>query len=133
MSFSNGYLPKTTAESMLKFDRWYKTNSFPWYKVRYLRKMRQAFQWESSSTGVLFLCTYTLDKRFSRIAGRYDWITRNLLVSSLCVRMSLITMLYLTWWWNDLVKKCKFSIYVYVVWCPTWSKNFGRSLRWVLN
>ena len=90
MSFSNGYLPKTTAESMLKFDRWYKTNSFPWYKVRYLRKMRQAFEWESSSTGVLFLCTYTLDKRFSRIAGRYDWITRNLLVSSLCVRINMM-------------------------------------------
>ena len=36
VSFSNGYFPKTTAESMLKFDRWYKTTLFPWYKLRYL-------------------------------------------------------------------------------------------------
>ena len=36
MSFSNGYFPKTTAESMLKFDRWCKTTLFPWYKLRYL-------------------------------------------------------------------------------------------------
>ena len=36
VSFSNGYFPKTTVESMLKFDRWYKTTLFPWYKLRYL-------------------------------------------------------------------------------------------------
>ena len=29
VSFSNGYFPKTTVESMLKFDRWYKTTLFP--------------------------------------------------------------------------------------------------------
>ena len=36
LSLSNGYFPKTTVESMLKFDRWYKTTLFPWYKLRYL-------------------------------------------------------------------------------------------------
>ena len=29
------------------------------------------------------------------------------------------------------MKKCLFSIHADVVWCPTWSKNLGRYLRYV--
>ena len=29
-----------------------------------------------------------------------------------------------------IVKKCLFPIDAYVVWCPTWSKSFGRYLTW---
>ena len=29
---------------------------------------------------------------------------------------------------NDIVKKCLSTIDAYVVWCPTWSKNLGRTL-----
>ena len=34
----------------------------------------------------------------------------------------------LVWQWHDLVKKCLFSIYADVVWCPTWLKNLERYL-----
>ena len=33
---------------------------------------------------------------------------------------------------DDLVKNCLFPIDAYVVWCPIWSKNLGRSLVYVV-
>ena len=42
------------------------------------------------------------------------------------LRRLFIILVGLTMIWFS--KKCLFLIYAYVVWCPTWSKNLGRSL-----